>query len=427
MKNPFAAPSTSEQPWMHDDLGIRNFGYSVVGLFLFVTVAWAAFAPIESAAIAPGVVQVEGNTKPIQHLEGGRVSKILVALGESVVAGQPLLLLDAKKDRAEKEILQGRIFNLVARVARLKSERDGLKAPDYPEEIVDFITSDSRAENAAASENSLFYARLAALNGEKEVITSQIDGFTAVAISKQQVVDSLRFEITDLQALLEEGYADKTRLRQLERSNANALGELADLQVKIKESSLKIMQLEKRFKTEVVNELTQAEEGLYDLRQQYAAVNDRVVRATVTAPIPGVVLSIKPNTVGAVVGPGEIVMEIVPQIDSLVVEARVDPLDIDRVSLGQEAEVRFAVFKDAFLISGRLAKLSADRMIDTNTDTPYYRAEIELVTEDLVLLEGMSLVPGMPAEVLIKTGERTMLGYLTSPLRRIFSRSLRED
>ena len=427
MKNPFAAPSTSEQPWMHDDLGIRNFGYSVVGLFLFVTVAWAAFAPIESAAIAPGVVQVEGNTKPIQHLEGGRVSKILVALGESVIAGQPLLLLDAKKDRAEKEILQGRIFNLVARVTRLKSERDGLAAPAYPEEIVDVSASDSRAANAAASENSLFYARLAALNGEKEVITSQIDGFTAVAISKQQVVDSLRSEIADLQALLEEGYADKTRLRQLERSSANALGELADLQVKIKESSLKIVQLEKRFKTEVVNELTQVEEGLYDLRQQYAAVNDRVVRATVAAPIPGVVLSIKPNTVGAVVSPGETVMEIVPQIESLVVEARVDPLDIDRVSLGQEAEVRFAVFKDAFLISGRLAKLSADRMIDANTDTPYYRAEIELVTEDLALLDGMSLVPGMPAEVLIKTGERTMLGYLTSPLRRIFSRSLRED
>ena len=122
MKNPFAAPSTSEQPWMHDDLGMRNFGYLVVGLFLFVMVMWAAFAPIESAAIAPGVVQVEGNTKPIQHLEGGRVSEILVALGESVTAGQPLLLLDAKKDRAEKEILQGRIFNLVARVTRLKLE-----------------------------------------------------------------------------------------------------------------------------------------------------------------------------------------------------------------------------------------------------------------------------------------------------------------
>ena len=128
----------------------------------------------------------------------------------------------------------------------------------------------------------------------RKVITSQIDGFTAVATSKQQVVDSLRSEIADLQALLEEGYADKTRLRQLERSSANALGELADLQVKIKESSLKIVQLEKRFKTEVVNELTQVEEGLYDLRQQYAAVNDRVVRATVAAPIPGSP-HIKPN------------------------------------------------------------------------------------------------------------------------------------
>ena len=159
----------------------------------------------------------------------------------------------------------------------------------------------------------------------------------------------------------------------------------------------------------------QAQEKAYDLDQQYAAVADRVSRAVVRAPVAGVVMDLAPNTIGGVVGSGQLLMEIVPNISDLVISARVSPMDIDRVQVGQEAEIRFAVFKDAYLITGSLVKLSADRLIDENTEFPYYAAEVALDSADLKLLGGMALVPGMPAEVLIKTGHRTLIGYITSP------------
>ena len=177
----------------------------------------------------------------------------------------------------------------------------------------------------------------------------------------------------------------------------------------------------------MVQELTEVQEELHDLQEEYAAADDRVVRSTITSPAHGSVINLKVNTIGAVVGSGEVLMEIVPDISDLVVEARISPMDIDRVKIGQPAEVRFSVFKDAYMISGVLIKLSADRLLDESGDFPYYEGEIKLLDEDLYLLQGMTIVPGMPAEVLIKTGERTMMGYLMSPMARMASRSLIED
>ena len=177
----------------------------------------------------------------------------------------------------------------------------------------------------------------------------------------------------------------------------------------------------------MVDELAVTLEDLYDIKQQFAAAEDKVQRATIRAPIAGTVLNLIPNTIGAVIGSGDTLLEIVPDIENLVVDARISPMDIDRVSIGQAAEVRFSVFKDAYMVSGVLTKLSPDRLVDQETDTPYYSAEIKLLEEDLFLLDGMSLVPGMPAEILIKTDQRTMLGYVTSPMSRAFSRSLIED
>jgi epimerase transport system membrane fusion protein len=245
--------------------------------------------------------------------------------------------------------------------------------------------------------------------------------------SKQTVEESLRQEIIDLQELLAEGYVDKQRLRELERLRAQTLGELADLEVSIEETGLRVSQLRTRFKKEVVDELAVTLEDLYDINQQFAAADDKVQRGTIRAPVEGTVLNLIPNTIGAVIRSGDTLLEIVPIIDHLVVDARVSPMDIDRVSIGQAAEIRFSVFKDAYMVSGVLTKLAPDRLIDQETDTPYYSAEIQLLEEDLFLLDGMSLVPGMPAEVLIKTGQRTMLGYVTSPMNRTFSRSLIED
>ena len=409
------------------DARARTLGYLLVVFLIFVMGGWAVLAPLESAALATGVVQVEGKRKLIQHLEGGIVSKILVGSGDRVEEDQPLLLLDAARYRADRAILEGRLFNTRAVLERLLAERDDKDRIDFSDQLSVASETDPRAENAINSEQALFTARLADRKGEEEVIQSQREGFGLIAESKREILSSIDDEIIDLTELLADGYVDRQRLRELERSRAQLLGELSDLNVSIDEAELSILQIRKRFKTQVVQELTEVQEELHDLQEEYAAADDRVVRSTIRSPAQGSVINLKVNTIGAVVGSGEILMEIVPDILDLVVEARISPMDIDRVKIGQAAEVRFSVFKDAYMISGVLTKLSADRLLDESGDFAYYEGEIKLLEEDLHLLQGMAIIPGMPAEVLIKTGERTMMGYLMSPMARIASRSLIED
>ena len=416
-----------DEAWLFNDLTTRRVGYALVAAMVVIVGGWSALAPIQSAALAIGVVQVEGNRQPVQHLEGGIVSKILVSNGDWVEEGQSLLLLDATSDHAERDILQGRLFNTRAQLNRLQAERDDSTKISFSDELLESSHVDQRALNAIVNERSLFEARLADREGEQEVIESRRRGLNVVADSKRKVEKSLSSEVADLSELLVDGYVDKQRMRQLERDKTQLVGELADLEVSIDEAELQILQLRKKFKTQVVDDISRVQEELYDLQQRYAATNDRVTRATIKAPVSGTVLDLSLNTIGAVISPGESLLEIVPQTSDFIIEARISPMDIDRVSVGQSAEVRFSVFKDAYLVSGVLTKLSADRIIDDGSDLPYYEAEIQLVEQDLVFLEGMKLVPGMPAEILIKTGERTMLGYLTSPMNRLAARSLIED
>ncbi len=416
-----------QKPWLSNDHKTRRLGYVVVGFLVFVVGGWSACAPIDSAALAPGTVQVEGKRKAIQHLEGGIVSEILVTTGDIVESGQPLLRLDATRDKAELQIAQGRIFNTRAAVDRLSAERDARSEVQFSTILVEAAAADDRAAAAISREQSLFDVRTADRVGERSVLEAKKVGMRAVRQAKTQVAHSLDSEIDDLADLLADGFVDKQRLRQLERDRAELLGQIADLDVTLEEVDLKILQLEKRFKTEVVNELTSALEELYDLERTFETVSDRVIRSTIRAPVDGELLGLQINAVGAVIGSGDTLMEIVPDADGLFVETRVSPMDIDRVHVGQPAEVRFSVFKDAYLVSGTLTKLSADRLIDPSSDVAYYEGEVELVSADLALLGDVELIPGMPAEVVIKTGQRTMLGYLTSPMRRIFSKSLTED
>jgi epimerase transport system membrane fusion protein len=262
-------------------------------------------------------------------------------------------------------------------------------------------------------------------------MTAQIEGAQAVLEAKRQVAKSLELEAGELQELLAEGYVDKQRIRELGRSQAATLGEVSDLvariagiKVAIEETKLQIIQLDKRFKTQVVDTLTRAEEELYDLEQRHRTISDRVERTLVKAPSSGTVMALKPNTIGAVIASGGELMAIVPDSESLLIDTKLSPMDIDRIHIGQEAEVRFSVFKDAYSITGVLTTVSADSLIDQTTGQPYFAAKVKLSDEDMKLLGSYRLVPGMPAEVLVKTGKRTLLGYLTSPLHRMFEASL---
>ncbi|MDA8731749.1 HlyD family type I secretion periplasmic adaptor subunit [Luminiphilus sp.] len=416
-------------------------GYGAVLTLFFAVIVWGVLAPIDSAALAPGVVQVEGKRKVVQHLEGGIVSKIFVENGDGVVVADPLMELDAAQFRADLGILQGRIYNLQALENRLTAEKNESELIEFSLGLKGAMADDGRAAEAISREEILFETRRNAWLGEVEILEkrglqlrNELSGLEALLESNDAILASLSEEIGDLETLLADGYVDKQRIRDLERSRSSYLGEGADIRAKIAsasdavgENQLKIIQVGKQVKTEVVRELKEVQEQLYDQEQQRASAKDRVNRAVIRAPASGIVLGMDTTTIGAVVGSGDRLLEIVPAVESLVIAARISPMDIDRVRIGQPAEVRFGVFKDAYLISGMLDKISADRLVDGETNTPYYSAEVQLLQDDLYLLEGAKLVPGMPAEVLIKTGERTLLGYITSPLRRLFANSLIEE
>ena len=423
---------------LDSDRQARWFGYAVVLVVFGGFGIWSAVAPIESAAQGVGVVEVEGHRKLVQHLEGGIVAEIMVANGDYVTKGQPLVRMDATQTQAELSITAGRLWAKRALVDRLLSERDASPYITFTGWLTEL--EDERVLVAVGNERALFDARRAGLLGEKEVLEqqiaqtlSQVDGVQAVLRAKRSIAESLDNEAGELKLLLAEGYVDKQRIRELDRSRASTLGEISDLtarisagEVAVDEIKLQILQLEKRFKTEVIDSLTLAEEKLYDLQQSYAVLKDRVERTVLKAPASGFVLALKPNNVGAVIAAGASLMSIVPDNERLLIDTRLAPIDIDRIRIGQEAEVRFSVFKDAYSITGELVKVSADSLLDEITGQPYFEAKVRLLEVDMQLLGEYRLVPGMPAEVLIKTGQRTLLGYLTSPLHRMFEKSLIE-
>ena len=401
---------------------------------------WAVFAPLESAALAPGVVTVKSYRKTVQHLEGGIVRELRVHDGDRVTAGDVLLVLDNTQARSETEMMRSQLIAARELEARLVAERDGLAGPAA---VPDLDASDPRVREARDSEARIFQTRRNGLLGEIGIqekairqIEEQIRGFRAIIASKQTLATSYQEEIVDLRALLAEGYVDKQRLREQERSLARLQAEVVEhqsasarAQVQIGEAELKILQLKKTFATEVAGQLGETRTKIYDLRERLATVQDRDKRTEVLAPESGMVMGMTVHTLGGVVNPGTPLMDIVPANEELIVEAQLSPTDIDRIVVGQLVDIRFSAFKSSAtpVIEGQLLQVSADRLTNKETGTAYYLARVALTETGRKTLGNLALVPGMPAEVLINTGARTLLQYLIQPASNAFARSLIED
>jgi epimerase transport system membrane fusion protein len=424
-----------------DDKSIRLIGMIVLLSTLGFFGLWAYLAPIDGAAMAPGFVAVKSHKKTVQHLDGGIVSQLLVKDGDIVKEGDLLLMLDGTENKAQLEIARGQFITLTAQVARLNAERDGNKSITYPGTLDN--AADVRISEAKKTENQLFVARRNAHEGEMAVLkqrvgqlNSKIDGFKGQRKSKQDLVASYSEEARDLKELLAEGFADKQRLRDMERSYMLNNGEISALsseiaasEIQIGETKLEILQLEKKFQEDVSTKLSEVQTNLYDVTQRMIATKDKVVRIDIKAPVAGRVMGMDMHTVGGVILPGHPILDIVPQKEELIVDAQVSPLDIDRVSVGLIAEVRFTAFTQAItpVIEGKVIHISADRLIEEKTGAPYYQAHIELTPESYQKMAHLELVPGMPVEVLIKTGERTVFQYLTKPISNAFARAFIED
>jgi len=243
-------------------------------------------------------------------------------------------------------------------------------------------------------------------------------------------------ELRDLRKLVEQGYADKQRLRELERAQAILIGEAANLkstiattEIQIGETRLQIIQQENEFQTQVVNQLAETQSVLKDSRERFTALTDIVRRKEVRAPVAGIVNGLQIHTIGGVIPPGSTIADIVPQSDDLVIEARVSPIDIDRVVMGQDAMVRFSTFSSRTVptVFGTVVALSAETLTDRASGSTYYQARIELTPESLKDLDHVILIPGMPADVFINSGSRTFLQYAMKPLSNAVSKSLIED
>ena len=423
------------------DTRFRRIGLTLLGITFGLFGGWATFAPLEGAALAPGVVMVKNYRKTVQHFEGGIVEQIRVRDGDLVQKGEVLVVLDDTQARAQHEILLGQFISYKAIEARLLSERDGLSEVSYPDVLTGL--DDSRVDDSIAGQNQVFQARKSSREGEISVLKqridqlrSQIEGQQAVAQSRRTLLASYGQEIDDLSSLLAEGYTDKQRLMEVERSHARLEGDIAEIkstmaanEIRIGETRLQILQLKKDGHTEVVSQLGDQQAKLFDVNERIAATQSTLERTDIKAPESGMVLGLTVHTVGGVIGSGVPILDIVPVSEELIVEAQVSPIDIDRVHTGQVADIRFSAFKSSATakLQGIVINLSADSLVNEQSGLSYYLARVEVTKDSMDKLGELKLLPGMPAEVLINTGARTLLNYLMRPASDAFARSLIED
>mgnify|MGYP001353231484 CR=1 FL=1 len=416
-----------------------------IGLTLFFLVfvffgGWAALAPIDGAAVASGAVTVRSYSKLVQHLEGGIIENIFVDNGTEVEKGQPILVLDSTQSQTQLDIANSQFIFLKALESRLLAESDNQESINYP---TDFPSLGDTATEERLAQEEIFNARKAMIEGRIGVLEQRIEqlesqtiGLQALRASKEQLAASYSDELQDVIALLSQGFSEKTRLRELERNVANFNGEAADLsaniavtQMSIGETRLEILQIQTEFLNEVVTELGQVQTNITDVSERITALTDIVSRTIIRAPESGIVNGLQVHTIGGVVTPGMQIVEIVPQKDDLIIEAKVSPMDIDRVAINQEATIRFSSFGNASVptIYGQLINLSANSVFDQVTGTTHYLARVEVTPGGMEDLGDLDLMPGMPAEVFISTGDRTMLEYLFKPFSNAMARSFRED
>lgn len=410
---------------------------AVVALFFGGFAAWAAFAPLESAAIAPGALGVSGERKTVQHLEGGIVARIEVAEGDAVAAGQILLVLDDTQPRAALARLESRRRSAAALEARLVAERDGFDAIAWPEWLLA-----ANDDAVLATQERIFAARKASFGNETAILEQRIAqireqsaGYAGQIAAQDREIGLLADEIRDVRPLVEKGHAPRPRLRALEREEAEIVGararnraQVARLDQAAGETRLRIVHLGNARMTEVTAELREVEARLADLNERLTAARDVLARTRVTAPVAGTVVGLGVFTRGAVVAPGQKLMDIVPAGDRLVVEARIAPTDIDSVAVGLPAQVRLTAFSLLTTppLDGHVIQVSADAFADERTGASWYEARIAL-DPGQPGLDGLDLVPGMPAEVMIVTGISTPLEYLLKPILTSLDRALRED
>ena len=418
----------------------KRFGILLFALLFGFGGIWATTAPIDGAASGAGEVTVRSYSKIVQHLEGGIISEIFVENGARVSEGDPILEIDNTQFMAALEMASSQYIARRALESRLTAERDELPTINFP---VDLESSGEQAGLEIKAQEEIFQARRSRLEGSiavleqrVEQLQSRIVGLVALKESKERLASSYGEEFSDVTELLAQGFSDKNRLRDLERNLATLNGEVAELlasiattEVEIGEARLQILQQQKEFQNEVVTQLGAVQTELNESIERVNALEDNVARTIVRAPDSGIVNGLQVHTIGGVIGPGMRIVDVVPAEDDLIVEVQLSPNDIDRVVVGQEATIRFSTFGLGSVptVFGEVITISADSFTNESTGMSYYLARVEVDPNSLMDLGELTLMPGMPAEVFIATGARTLMEYLFKPFSNAIARGLRED
>lgn len=422
----------------HLALGLGGLALLILGFG-----GWASFSEISGAVIAPGQIEVDQNRQVVQHPDGGVVAQILAQEGDSVRQGQLLIQLDATRLGSELAIIEGQLFELMARRGRLEAERD-----DKPEPVYDMLLRNSAASNQDAAvlmagQSQLLAARrasraqeVAQLAKRRSQIDTQITGISAQSQALGQQLELIEQELKDQQTLLDRGLAQAGRVLALRREQARLSGQLGELtaqralaQERATEIDLEVIKLRTQQREEAITRLRDLQFRELELAEQRRALLDQRDRLAIRAPASGIIYGLQVTTPRSVIRAAEPVMFIIPQDRPLVIAARVDPIHIDKITLGQPVNLRFSALDQRTTpeLTGEVAKVSPDAFVDQARGLSYYRAEITLPeAEQAKLPENIRLLPGMPVEAFIRTGDRTPLAYLTKPLTDYFSKAFRD-
>jgi HlyD family type I secretion membrane fusion protein len=432
-----AEQSVTVRDWRRPAL----LGYLIIFLAFGVLGTWSAFARLDSAVVAPGVVTVESSRKTIQHFEGGMVREILVREGQHVQEGDVLFRLDGTQSQASADIARNQLAANLAQEARLIAERDGASLIDFPVELRGQMDR-AIVKEVVKDQQQQFSERRASLEGQISILESrlkqyqtEIEGLAQEKGATERQLKFIEAELVDLHGLLEKALVQKSRVLALEREKSRLEGvigrSIADsskAENGIGETKLQIDQLRKKFSEDVNTSIVDVRQKIADLREKVTVSQDVLKRIEIRAPRSGVVQNVRVATVGGVVRAGETLLELVPDGDGLVINAQIALTDIDLLRPDMQAEVRFSAFHGKILpiILARVTTISRDRIVDEQSKQPYFLARVVVDEENIPAEIRGRVSAGMSTDVVIPTGERTVMDYLVRPLRNRAGKALRE-
>ncbi len=427
-------PSDTSRPAR---LGLWVLGIGFGGFLL-----WAGLAPLEEGVPTQGMVTIATKRKIIQHLTGGLVRKIYVKEGQFVKKGEPLIALDDSLVRANYEAVRQRYLTLRAMEGRLLAEQSGQSKITFHPDLLQ-EQNDPQVKQILSNQEQLFQARRQALASDMQAdheavqgLQASLQGLDGALSSRKSQLQYIQEELKGIRDLVKEGYAPRNKQLDLERMAAEATGAIAETESNILRTNRQIAETRARAAQRVQEYRKEVEGTLADVRrevqsdqQRTKAAKDELDRMVIRAPEDGQVVGLVEQTVGGVIGPGQKLMDIVPQDEPLILEARVPPQMIDRIHKGLIADVRFSAFANspALVVQGKVTSISSDVITDPRTGIPFYLGQIAITPEGVKQLGNHEMQAGMPAQVVFRTGERTVLTYLLHPFLQRLAASMKEE